>query len=112
MEALRALKRRLSDVVYRQLIADAGKASPGGHTEATVASSAVDPTPTVNSSDQSQPGLNHEPTHPNADYHDTADSTPPRAAAPAQRRRTPEPNTTRRAGRPGTSARRSKRDLT
>jgi transposase len=29
MEALRALKRRLSDVVYRQLIADAGTASPG-----------------------------------------------------------------------------------
>ena len=31
MEALRALKRRLSDVVYRQLVADAKKASPGGH---------------------------------------------------------------------------------
>jgi transposase len=32
MEALRCLKRRLSDVVYRQLIADAqaGQAGPGG----------------------------------------------------------------------------------
>jgi transposase len=30
MEALRALKRRLSDVVYRQLVADAKQASPGG----------------------------------------------------------------------------------
>ena len=39
------LKRRLSDVVYRQLVADAAKASPGGHTGATTTSSAADPTP-------------------------------------------------------------------
>ena len=84
MEALRALKRRLSDVVYRQLVADTKKASPGGHTEATAASSAVDPTPTVGSSDQSQPGLNHEPTHQDTD---TVDSTL-RLVAPAQRLRT------------------------
>jgi transposase len=54
MEALRALKRRLSDVVYRQLVADTKTASPGGHTEATTTSSAADPAPTVGSSDQSQ----------------------------------------------------------
>jgi transposase len=53
MEALRALKRRLSDVVYRQLVADARKASPGGHVGASTTSSAADPTPTVGSSDQS-----------------------------------------------------------
>jgi hypothetical protein len=58
MEALRALKRRLSDVVYRWLVTDAKlNASPGGHTEATTTSSAADPTPTVGSSDQSQPAL-------------------------------------------------------
>ena len=51
MEAMRALKRRLSDVVYRQLVADAGKASPGGHLGASTTSSAADPTPTVGSSD-------------------------------------------------------------
>jgi transposase len=63
MEALRALKRRLSDVVYRQLVADARQAaSPGGHTEATTTSGAADPTPRIDSSDQSQPGLTTEPT--------------------------------------------------
>jgi hypothetical protein len=30
MEAMRCLKRRLSDVVYRQMVADANKGSPGG----------------------------------------------------------------------------------
>ena len=84
MEALRCVKRRLSDVVYRQLVADMKKASPGGHTEATVVSSAVDPTPTVDSSDQSQPGPDHEPTHPDTD---AVDSTP-RPVAPAQSLRT------------------------
>jgi transposase len=63
MEALRALKRRLSDVVYRQLTADAvKKASPGGHVGATTTSSAADPTPTVGSSDQSLPGLDTQTT--------------------------------------------------
>jgi hypothetical protein len=53
MEALRALKRRLSDVVYRQLVADARtmadviptgvlEAGPGGHVGATTDSSADD----------------------------------------------------------------------
>jgi len=31
MEALRCLTRRLSDVVYRQLVTDTAKAGPGGH---------------------------------------------------------------------------------
>src|SRR6266540_1753612 len=39
MEAMRCLKRRLSDVVYRQMRADM-KASPGGHSGATLTSSA------------------------------------------------------------------------
>jgi hypothetical protein len=62
--ALRALKRRLSDVVYRQLMADGRKASPGGHSGATTTSSAADPTPKVGSPDKSLPGLDTEPTPP------------------------------------------------
>ena len=63
MEALRCLKRRLSDVVYRQLHTDRlppperDQAGPGGHVGATTQSGADDlNTPTVVSSEQSQPG--------------------------------------------------------
>jgi len=61
MEALRALKRHLSDVVYKQTIRDAkrsrpGGTGPGGHSGATLQSSADGPTPTAASSDKSQPG--------------------------------------------------------
>jgi len=59
MEALRCLKRRLSDVVFRQLTTDANqhrKAGPGGHTGATLKSSAASPTPAADSSDKSLPG--------------------------------------------------------
>jgi transposase len=61
MEALRALKRHLSDVVYKQMIRDAkrsrpGGTGPGGHSGATLQSSADGPTPTAASSDKSQPG--------------------------------------------------------
>jgi transposase len=89
MEALRALKRRLSDVVYRQLVADArhgqqpsalqptetadtpldGQAGPGGHAGATTDSSADDlVTPMAVSSDQSLPGP--------ANLHATPDQPP------------------------------------
>lgn len=46
-EALRCLKRRLSDVVYRQLIRDAARAGagPGGHSGATPISSAASSNP-------------------------------------------------------------------
>jgi hypothetical protein len=54
---MRCLRRRLSDVVYRQLLADAAvpadiaeNAGPGGHSGATVSSSATDLTPDVGSS--------------------------------------------------------------
>jgi hypothetical protein len=58
MEAMRCLKRRLSDVVYRQMIKDAraARTGPGGHMGATLQSSAADPIPTVDTSDQSRPG--------------------------------------------------------
>jgi transposase len=58
MEALRCLKRRLSDVVYKQLVRDAKQtaaASRGGHMGATLTSSAADPTPTIDSSNKSLP---------------------------------------------------------
>ena len=89
MEALRCLKRRLSDVVYRQMLADQlaatvgptnhdpGQAGPGGHTGATADSSADDlTTPTVASSDKSLPGpaTNHAtPDQQPADAHDDED---------------------------------------
>jgi transposase len=66
MEALRCLKRRLSNVVYRQLTADATaaeKTGPGGHSGATTNSSAASPTPTADTSEKSLPGpANPEPT--------------------------------------------------
>jgi transposase len=65
MEAMRALKRRLSDVVYRQMVRDATTAAqtgPGGHAGATPQSSAADPNPKVNTSEQSLPGpTDHNP---------------------------------------------------
>ena len=62
MEALRCLKRRLSDVVYRQLVADSNRAiagldaGPGGHCGATLQSSAADSHPLIDTSDQPLPG--------------------------------------------------------
>jgi transposase len=58
MEAMRCLKRRISDAVYRQLLADAARlgASPGGHCGATQESSAVDLPPHIDTSDQPLPG--------------------------------------------------------
>ena len=59
MEAIRALKRRLSDVVYRRMVRDAKAAArtgPGGHSGATMQSSAAGPTPTADSSEKSLPG--------------------------------------------------------
>ena len=48
LEALRCLKRRISDAIYRQLLADAQNAEgadPGGHCGASLNSSAVDSHP-------------------------------------------------------------------
>jgi len=59
MEAMRCLKRRISDAVYRQLVADAQRLAgtgAGGHCGATQRSSAVDLHPHVDTSDQPLPG--------------------------------------------------------
>ena len=62
-EAMRCLKRRISDVLYRRLRADANhhpeatlKAGPGGHSGATLNSSAAGLHPYTGTSDQPLPG--------------------------------------------------------
>jgi transposase len=62
LEALRCLKRRISDAVFRQLVADAAarredvEAGPGGHRGATQESSAAGSRPHTGTSDQPLPG--------------------------------------------------------
>jgi hypothetical protein len=73
--ALRCLKRRISDAIYRQLLADAHRAAgtgPGGHCGASQESSAVDLPPHIDTSDQPLPGpaeptLRPAPTTRNTD---------------------------------------------
>jgi hypothetical protein len=76
MEAMRCLRRRLSDAVYRQLAADAQEeASPGGHPGASLTSSAAGLSPDTGTSDQPLPGP--------ADLTLPPPPTPPKAMAPA-----------------------------
>ena len=56
MEAMRALKRRLSNIVYRQMINDAAAAGPGGHQGTTTNSSVTSSHPHAGSSEKSLPG--------------------------------------------------------
>ncbi len=74
-EAMRALKRRISDAIYRQLVADAQRAvaadtaeeigaGPGGHCGASQESSAVDLPPHIDTSDQPLPGPAHTTLRP------------------------------------------------
>jgi transposase len=59
MEAMRALKRRLSNVVYARMLADQNQresTGPGGHSGTTLQSSVTDLTPDVGSSDKPLPG--------------------------------------------------------
>jgi len=63
LEALRCLKRRISDALYRQLLTDAQRAAqmeagagPGGHRGATQESSAAGSNPRTGTSDQPLPG--------------------------------------------------------
>jgi transposase len=63
MEAIRALKRRLSDLVYHQLVADQKRqrqmtagTGPGGPVGAATGSSAADSNPNVDASEKSLPG--------------------------------------------------------
>ena len=81
LEALRCLKRRISDAIYRQLVTDQHKASPGGHSGASQVSSAVDLPPPIDTSDQPLP-----------------DPQPRRYAAPQRPRKTTATRTLKTAG--------------
>jgi transposase len=83
MEAMRALKRRLSDVVFRQITADARAAQtgPGGHAGAATVSSAAGSHPDAGTSDKSLPGP--ATSDPTAEGHLISPATP---AAPDHRR--------------------------
>ena len=93
MVAMRCLRRRLSDAVYRQLAADTRsqqEASPGGHPGASLTSSAAGLPPDTGTSDQPLPG----PAHPTLPL--------PAAVAPAAaipRRRARGVNVERPTGR-------------
>ena len=63
LEAMRCLKRRISDAIYRQLVIDAravtarsAHAGPGGHRGASQESSAAGSNPHTDASDQPLPG--------------------------------------------------------
>jgi transposase len=103
MEAMRCLRRRLSDVVYRQLVADAARsahtvdraAGPGGHSGATTRSSATDPTPDIGSSDKPLPG----PATPTLPAPPTTRNPSGAGTAATKRRRTRGVNVERPTGR-------------
>lgn len=61
-EAVRCLKRRISDAAYRCLVNDLAARSPGGQMGASVQSSAADLIPMASTSEQSLPGLTDDPT--------------------------------------------------
>jgi transposase len=107
MEAMRCLKRRISDAIYRQLVADAladtlaaelggERTGPGGHCGATQESSAVDLPPHIDTSDQPLPGP-AEPTLPG----NLTSANPSAASAPRpSRRRAGAVKVERPTGRP------------
>jgi transposase len=74
LEAIRCLKRRVSDAIYRQLVEDAmrtadagGGTGPGGHCRASQESSAVDLPLHIDTSDQPLPGPANPTLRPDSD---------------------------------------------
>lgn len=59
--ALRCLKRRLSDAVFRRLVDDQARRDREGHSGATLTSSAADLVPMTSTSDKPLPGLTRNP---------------------------------------------------
>ena len=86
MEAMRCLKRRISDAIYRQLVADAMattprvNAGPGGHCGASLVSSAAGFNPHTGTSDQPLPG----PARPTLPANTVLANPPAGAGSPAQ----------------------------
>jgi transposase len=89
MEAMRSLKRRLSDVVYHQMILDARvqAAGPGGHLGAATGSSAAGLHPAAGTSEKSLPGPTNDPTLPRpARFSGRSAARAPRRTAAAVKR--------------------------
>jgi hypothetical protein len=97
MEAMRCLRRRLSDAVYRQLVTDAAAqdAGPGGHSGATLSSSAAGLPPGTDASDQPLPGPAPKTLPPPPE----GLKTPAAPAAATSRRRARGVNVQRPTGR-------------
>jgi transposase len=101
MEAMRCLRRRLSDAVYRQLAADAARQAaldqtgPGGHSGAALSSSAAGLPPGTGTSDQPLPGPAHQTLPPPQ----AALKTPAAPIAAPSRRRARGVNVERPTGR-------------
>ena len=83
LEAIRCLKRRISDAVYRQLLLDARaaeaetlNAGPGGHCGASQESSAADSHPHIGTSDQPLPGPAAATLPPSRQPRKTTDQRP------------------------------------
>ena len=102
MEAMRCLRRRLSDAVYRQLVTDAAarlaalqQTGPGGHSGAALSSSAAGLPPGTGTSDQPLPGPAHQTLPPPQ----AALKTPAAPVAATSRRRARGVNVERPTGR-------------
>jgi hypothetical protein len=91
MEAMRCLKRRISDAIYRQLVADAQRLTgtgPGEHCGATQTIQRGRPAPHIDTSDQPLLGL-----APKTLLAITTHAHPAPARLPSQRADAPEPST-------------------
>jgi transposase len=88
MEAMRALKRRLSDIVYHQMILDAQAVAtgPGGHVGAAAGSSAAGLHPSAGTSEKSLPGPATHDVTPGRPPHSPGRSRQP-ASVPDRSRR-------------------------
>jgi transposase len=92
LEAVRCLKRRISDAIYRQLLADAQLAAgqepgagPGGHCGASQESSAVDLPPHIDTSDQPLPGPAEKTLRPAPPTRKTPTTSPLKATGDNRR---------------------------
>ena len=87
-EAMRALKRRLSDIVYRQMITDARAAGtgPGGHLGAATGSSAAGLHPSAGTSEKSLPGPATTTLRQQSQSHSSGRSRRPPSAPDRSRR--------------------------
>jgi transposase len=87
-EAMRALKRRLSDIACHQMITDARRAGtgPGGHVGAATGSSAAGSHPSAGTSEKSLPGPATDDLTPEQPIHSSGRSRRP-PSAPARSRR-------------------------